>query len=128
MGGYIGPAEDLSEMMSAVLHLKSTATGEHKEKGENSDQYFFKLYYWDHQDRVALDYHQSLFGNFLEIAQRHCESDWAPTCAVKPCCTESDNFRRFHQLFYSMYNVNGCAVWRKENLPVSWHGNGAGKW
>lgn len=49
---------------------------------------------------------------------------------VKPCCTESDNFRRrysphsrdfeslsprrrFHQLFFSRYRVKGCAVWRE---------------
>eukprot|EP00913_Durusdinium_trenchii_P025469 g23908.t1 len=105
-GGYIGPAED---MISAVLRMKSTATGEHRQKGQLSDQYFFKL-------------------NFLEIANRPCESDWAPVCAVKPCCTESDNFRRFHQLFFSRYKVKGCAVWRENNLPISWHGNGAGKW
>ncbi|CAE8696682.1 unnamed protein product, partial [Polarella glacialis] len=47
---------------------------------------------------------------------------------VKPCCTESDNFRRFHELFYGLYDVKGCAVWRQDKLPVSWHGNGAGKW
>lgn len=127
-GGYIGPAEALSEMISAVLQMKRTATGEHKEKGRMSDQYFFKLYFWDHQDRIALDYHQSIFGNFLEISNRPCESDFAPICAVKPCCTESDNFRRFHQIFFSRYKVKGCAVWRKNNLPISWHGNGAGKW
>ncbi|CAK9010243.1 unnamed protein product [Durusdinium trenchii] len=127
-GGYIGPAEALQDMISAVLRMKSTATGEHRQKGQLSDQYFFKLYFWDHQDKIALDYHQLIFGNFLEIANRPCESDWAPVCAVKPCCTESDNFRRFHQLFFSRYKVKGCAVWRENNLPISWHGNGAGKW
>eukprot|EP00434_Breviolum_minutum_P003605 symbB.v1.2.003174.t1/scaffold173.1/size339812/17 len=52
-GGYIGPAKALSDMISAVLHLKRTATGEHKEKGQMSDQYFFKLYFWDHQDLLG---------------------------------------------------------------------------
>ncbi|CAJ1388452.1 unnamed protein product [Effrenium voratum] len=127
-GGYVGPAEELLEMLSAVLHMKSTAVGEHYEKGQLSDQYFFKLYFWDHQDRIALDYHQKIFGNFLEISNRPCDTDWAPTCAVKPCCTESDNFRRFHELFYERFTVKACAVWREDNLPVSWHGNGAGKW
>jgi len=127
-GGYLGPSEALSEMITTVLRMKENATGEEMEKARDSDQYFFKRYFWDHQGLIALDYNQSIFGNFLEVVNRRCENDWLPQCAVRPCCTESDNFRRFHKIFHGRYEVRGCAVWRQRNLPVSWHGNGAGKW
>lgn len=127
-GGYLGPADAISTMITAVLELKENARGDVREKGRDSDQYFFKRYFWEHQDMIALDYNQSIFGNFLEVVNRPCENDWVPQCAKRPCCTESDNFRHFHKLFYGRYQVRGCAVWRDGNLPVSWHGNGAGKW
>jgi len=127
-GGYMGPADALATMISAVLELKESAQGEELEKGRDSDQYYFKRYFWDNQHMIAMDYHQSIFGNFLEVVNKPCENDWLPQCARKPCCTESDDFRRFADLFYGRYEVRGCAVWRGSNLPVSWHGNGAGKW
>jgi len=127
-GGYVGPADALVEMIQGVLHLKENADEQDAERGRNSDQFFFKKYFWSHQDKIALDYNQSIFGNFLEVEQRPCDHGWLPRCAVQPCCTVSDDFRRFRDLFYGLYTVQGCAVWRGDNLPVSWHGNGAGKW
>jgi len=127
-GGYIGPADALATMINAVIELKETAVGEQEEKARESDQYFFKRFFWDHQDMIALDYHQRIFGNFLEVVNKPCDNDWVPQCAVMPCCTESDNFREFHKLFYGRYKVQDCAVWRGDHLPISWHGNGAGKW
>merc|ERR1712048_565047 len=128
MGGYIGPAYALADMIFAVLEAKNAASGAEREKSAESDQYFFKRYFWDNQDTIALDYNQSIFGNFLEVSKRSCESGWIPQCAFKPCCTESDNFYLMPELFYGHYEVRGCAVWRDGNLPISWHGNGAGKW
>jgi len=127
-GGYLGPAKALATMILAVLNMKESATGDEQEKSRDSDQYFFKRYFWDNPDKIAMDYNQSIFGNFLEVVNKPCENDWVPQCDVKPCCTESDNFREFHRIFYGRYQVRGCAVWRGDNLPVSWHGNGAGKW
>ena len=96
-------------------------------ESENSDQFFFKKTFWEDQSSIALDYDQVLFGNFLEIREEPCENGWAAPCAIRPCCTASDNFWQFASVF-AKYQVQGCSVWRFDNLPVSWHGNGAGKW
>lgn len=127
-GGYMGPAGALSEMIDDVLLRKESADEVDTEKGRDSDQYFFKRYFWDNKHMIALDYGQTIFGNFLEIVNKLCENDWVPLCAVKPCCTESDHFKTFHSTFYGRYDVRRCSVWRQGNLPASWHGNGAGKW
>lgn len=139
-GGYIGPASVLMRIIGAVLSIagrakqdagfgdlraKTTATDA---AGGETDQYFFKLHFWEHPDEIALDYHQSIFGNFLEVEGVPCYDGWRPTCAAQPCCTLSDDFKRFHRTFYGSYEVRGCSVWRKGRLPISWHGNGAGKW
>ena len=34
----------------------------------------------------------------------------------------SDSFRRLHEVFYGNYRVEACALWRRENLPIAWHG------
>lgn len=139
-GGYIGPAAVLERIISDVLEMAQTAktnaelgdlraktTAENSAGGE-TDQYFFKVYFWTHPEVVAMDYYQGIFGNFLEVKRQPCENGWRPQCAFQPCCTESDEFRRFHEVFYGKYEVRECAVWRQGKLPVSWHGNGLGKW
>lgn len=139
-GSYIGPPSILAHIIGSVLsmaeraksdaalgdlHAKTTAEDA---AGGETDQYFFKLFFWEHQDLIALDYHQSLFGNFLEVEHSECYDGWQPRCSFKPCCTVSDSFTRFHETFYGKYNVKGCSIWRMGHLPISWHGNGAGKW
>ena len=47
--------------------MQESSTGEEWEKSRDSDQYFFKRYFWDNPDKIAMDYNQSIFGNFLEI-------------------------------------------------------------
>ena len=37
----------------------------------------------------------------------------------------SDSFRRFHEVFYGNYRIETCALWRKNNLPIAWHGRSA---
>jgi len=139
-GSYIGPPSILAHIIGSVLsmakraksdaalgdlHAKTTAEDA---TGGETDQYFFKLFFWENQDLIALDYHQSLFGNFLEVEHSECYDGWQPRCSFKPCCTVSDSFTRFHETFYGKYNVKGCSIWRMGHLPISWHGNGAGKW
>ena len=34
----------------------------------------------------------------------------------------SDSFRRFQEIFYGNYRIETCALWRKNNLPITWHG------
>ena len=42
---------------------------------------------------------------------------------VAPFFTEvSDSFRRFQEIFYGNYRIETCALWRKNNLPITWHG------
>lgn len=35
----------------------------------------------------------------------------------------SDSFRRLHEVFYGNYRIAGCALWRKDKLPITWHGS-----
>lgn len=123
-GGYIGPPGLLAEILGAVLGLAASARhhagmGDLRAKttaedavGGETDQYFFKLYFWEHPDVVVLDYHQIIFGNFLEVEPHPCYDGWKPRCAMEPCCTVSDNFTRFHEVFYGNYEVRGCSIWR----------------
>eukprot|EP00927_Polykrikos_kofoidii_P059952 TRINITY_DN5503_c0_g3_i1.p1 TRINITY_DN5503_c0_g3~~TRINITY_DN5503_c0_g3_i1.p1 ORF type:complete len:985 (-),score=157.67 TRINITY_DN5503_c0_g3_i1:568-3522(-) len=139
-GGYIGPAASIDRILASVLDMverakKDTALGLLRAKtdaqdsaGGETDQYFFKLFFWEHPDVVVLDYRQAIFGNFLEVERKECGDGWKPRCAFEPCCTVSDSFRRFNEVFYGNYEVRNCAIWRQGQLPISWHGNGAGKW
>jgi len=139
-GGYLGPAALLEAIIREVLRTaesakRDAALGDLRAKttatdaaGGETDQYFFKLYFWQHPEVVALDYHQSIFGNFLEVESSPCYDGWQPRCAVQPCCTLSDSFKRFRETFYGNYQVKACSIWRRGHLPISWHGNGAGKW
>merc|ERR1712151_865184 len=86
------------------------------------------MFFWQHPDIVTLDYHQIIFGNFVEVEPLPCRDGWRPRCVAQPCCTVSDNFRRFYDVFYGNYEVKKCAIWRNKKLPIAWHGNGAGKW
>jgi len=139
-GGYIGPARVLERIVREVLEAaeqakKANADGDLRARttavdaaGGETDQYFFKQFFWRHPEVVALDHRQLIFGNFLEVERATCNDSWRPRCAFQPCCTVSDDFRRFHEVFYERYAVRGCGVWRHGNLPITWHGNGAGKW
>jgi len=133
-GGYIGRAQDLLAMISEVMEKRSEHCDPNPDSrycggpGGEADQYFFMLYFWNHLDTVALDYHHEIFGNFLEVGEYPCLNEWKPRCAVVPCCTESDDIKNFNQTYNARYKTKGCAVWRHDNLPISWHGNGAGKW
>eukprot|EP00913_Durusdinium_trenchii_P020614 g19360.t1 len=114
-GGYLGPAAALLRILRWVLARTDTReeggealrwkTTAQDAAGGETDQYFFKMYFWEHPESVTLDYHQSIFGNFV-----------------------SDSFRQLQQVFYGNYRVDGCALWRQNTLPITWHGNGAGKW
>lgn len=140
-GGYIGPAPALLRILQWVL-AKATAVREGKTGSDplrwkttaqdaiagETDQYFFKMYFWEHPESVTLDYHQYIFGNFVEVEGAVCRDGWRPRCSMQPCCTVSDSFRRFQEIFYGNYRIETCALWRKNNLPITWHGNGAGKW
>ncbi|CAJ1403440.1 unnamed protein product [Effrenium voratum] len=134
-GGYIGPARALVRILRWVLNAAARRDGELRQKttaqdatGGETDQYFFKMYFWEHPELVTLDYHQSIFGNFVEVEAVACHDGWRPRCSMQPCCTVSDSFRRLHEVFYGNYRIAGCALWRKDKLPITWHGNGAGKW
>jgi len=139
-GGYIGPAAVLLQILDVVLAMAAKARsdadmGDLRAKttardaaGGETDQYFFKLYFWEHPETVMLDYHQDIFGNFLEVEHSTCYDGWKPRCAFEPCCTISDSFSRFREVFYERYSVEGCQISRLGRTPISWHGNGAGKW
>jgi len=104
---------------------------------------------------IALDYYQSIFGNTIEIEQHACVDGWKPRCAIEPCCTQSDRIEHFGHLGYTKFLVRECSVFRRNeilppgavggaaaggsqsgdpggvasvNLPITWHGNGCGKW
>lgn len=140
-GGYIGPADNLIHMISTVIEYAAecTSTEEMRKTREcgsgesNPDQYLFKKYFWGHQDVAILDYHQIIFGNYIEIEKAPCPDGWKPRCAITPCCTLSDRIENFHYFAHTMYEIDECSVWRKtthrpQHLPVMWHGNGCGKW
>eukprot|EP00397_Hematodinium_sp_SG-2012_P007351 GEMP01007396.1.p1 GENE.GEMP01007396.1~~GEMP01007396.1.p1 ORF type:complete len:733 (+),score=152.95 GEMP01007396.1:611-2809(+) len=133
-GGYLGRAKDLHSMISEVIEQRAMHCGPNPDSrycggpGGEADQYFFMQYFWNHMDIVALDYHHSIFGNFLEVGRFTCENQWKPRCAFTPCCTESDAITTFNLTYNARYKTRECAVWRQDNLPVLWHGNGAGKW
>ena len=94
----------------------------------NPDQYLFMKFFWESMDIAALDYHQLIFGNFIEIEQMPCPDGWKPRCAISPCCTLSDRIENFSNFMYNVYSVNECSVYRRDHLPIMWHGNGCGKW
>lgn len=133
-GGYIGHAKALHSMISEVVRNRAELCGREPDSrycggpGGEADQYFFMQYFWNHQDIVALDYHHEIFGNFLEVGEFVCVNEWKPRCAFTPCCTESDDIKTFNRTYNGRYKTHGCAIWRNDNLPISWHGNGAGKW
>ncbi|CAK9032158.1 Asparagine synthetase [glutamine-hydrolyzing] 1 (Glutamine-dependent asparagine synthetase 1) [Durusdinium trenchii] len=137
-GGYLGPAAALLRILRWVLARTDTReeggealrwkTTAQDAAGGETDQYFFKMYFWEHPESVTLDYHQSIFGNFVEVEGKPCHDGWRPRCSMQPCCTVSDSFRQLQQVFYGNYRVDGCALWRQNTLPITWHGNGAGKW
>eukprot|EP00435_Cladocopium_sp_Y103_P065286 s818_g27.t1 len=117
-GGYIGPAPALLRILQWVL-AKATAVREGKTGSDplrwkttaqdaiagETDQYFFKMYFWEHPESVTLDYHQYIFGNFVEVEGAVCRDGWRPRCSMQPCCTVSDSFRRFQEIFYGNYRI-----------------------
>jgi len=133
-GGYVGLARDLHSMISEVIATRAELCDKDPDSrycggpDGQADQYFFINYFWNHQDTVALDYHHEIFGNFVEVGETVCRNGWKPRCAFKPCCTESDEILEFNRTYNDRYEVNNCTVTRHGHTPITWHGNGVGKW
>lgn len=120
-GGYIGAATNLAQMVREVRSFaeecqSSEVLRRTRECGSgegNPDQYLFMKFFWANQDTVALDVHQSIFGNFIEIEKDICPDGWKPRCAVTPCCTTSDRIENFGRLAYRQYQTRGCGTFRR---------------
>ncbi|KAF4677404.1 hypothetical protein FOL47_001616 [Perkinsus chesapeaki] len=124
-GAYIGERSALISMLIWVINFANSSDFK-------SDQRLFFEYYWSHSQLIALDYHQVMFGNFIETVPVACPDGWKPPCAQQPCCTISDDFGLFNETL-GLYDIRGCEIRRRLSgseyrLPVAWHGNGVGKW
>jgi len=133
-GGYVGKAIHLHAMITEVTRIRKSQCDHDPDDrycggpGGEADQYFFMKYYWNHQDTVTLDTKHTIFGNFLEVGQHPCLNGWKPRCAFEPCCTESDVIHDFNVTYNQRYFTEMCTVRRHDNIPLTWHGNGVGKW
>merc|ERR1711934_641446 len=47
---------------------------------------------------------------------------------VSRCCPAASSFDWLHETYYSPYAVEGCVLRREGRMPISWHGDGLGKW
>merc|ERR1711865_288315 len=44
------------------------------------------------------------------------------------CCPTTFMFDRLHETYFARFAVEGCIIRRGDEMPISWHGDGLGKW
>jgi hypothetical protein len=67
---------------------------------------------------VTLDYHQYIFGNFVEVEGAVCRDGWRPRCSMQPCCTATWHIWRRHVT--GELGSRSCPVfhWGQRQLPT----------
>mmetsp|Transcript_73155 Transcript_73155/g.114522 ORF Transcript_73155/g.114522 Transcript_73155/m.114522 type:complete len:525 (+) Transcript_73155:37-1611(+) len=142
-GGLAGSAEGLALVVHEIL---SVAEDTNKDGRVNPAHGLRQLLLRpDMLGWLVPDRKQRLFGSFAEAVPGPCPdgsrsqttfcTDSAFTAASAsvsedryPCCPVGADLHSLHEAYYPRYSVQGCAMRRFGDMPVSFHGDGPGKW
>jgi hypothetical protein len=146
-GGFAGSAEGLSKVAASMLQdLSAKPAGT---AASWQDATVFLRRFAQRPQSVGLvvgDHRQRLFGSLAEAVPGPCPEGQGVTtfCIgdieaakkkvemvgdnVSRCCPAASSFDWLHETYYSPYAVEGCVLRREGRMPISWHGDGLGKW
>ena len=152
-GLLIGTPEALTQMFSDIVHNNASALiPKYQGRLKYDDQMAFVQYYSKNLDRVALDYHQHLFGSIVtshKSKRKHTipfvcvKQDAGPSEDVYDFNCDDQSSKAFRMGVQKMDPATCMYIRRPEAVkpdpemyevyrtlapdPVIWHGNGAGK-